>query len=230
MGGGPCTPWITAEDIGADDRVCGEPSDEVLASLAAESSEKAYILLGRKFAGPCTATVRPVLRGEGCCSPCGSSEIALHNPVISIDEVLIDGELVTDWYVRDGYILCRNRRDWPSGQRLDLPTTDARTFAITYTFAEVPPESARQVALEIAVMTWIERQTNPAYALPVGTTSVSRQGMSLTIDPERAVEYPMLAQAIATFNPNHELIPADVYWGDPPWDLVVVWDGQPETS
>lgn len=222
---GPCEPWVTDEDFADDPRLCrAVGSGDDLTDLYVEASQMAFAALGRKYPGPCQATVRPVLRGS-CCSPCsGPSAIPLHNPVVSIDEVRVDGEVVTDWHLRQGHILHRNTGSWPTTQKVYLADTEPDTFSIAYTFAAQPPLVARRAALEIAVNLWNVGWPSTAVdgALPAGTVAVSRQGMTETIDPERQASYPVLLQAVALLNPSHSEFPSEFIDGDPTWDLVVV--------
>lgn len=219
---GPCEPWVTAEDL---TDLCPEPTPEqsgLIAALCEEASQVAFALLGRKFPGPCTATVRPVLRGD-CCHPCGSSAaIPLHNPVVTIDEVKINGEAVDDWHLRAGHVLHRNTGAWPGSQKVYLADTEADTFSIRYTFAAQPPALAKRAAAEIVREAWNTGTVDPRLYLPPGTTSATRQGMSISADPEHQPQYPVLLQAISAFNPTHSEYPAEVFDPDPTWDLVVV--------
>lgn len=220
---GPCTPWVSASEVLAA-IACDPPEsaeDATLAALVEEANETAYALLGRRFPGPCEAVVRPVLRGE-CWDGRRSAQIPLNMPVVAVTEVKVDGAVVTDWHLRDGYLLCRNTGYWPTSQKVYLPDTDDDTFSVAYSFGPTPPALAVRCALEIAVKGWEGRLADPAYALGPGVTSASSQGLTVQIDPEKAASYPVTLQAVATFNPDGSWVPADVYPGDPDWDLLVV--------
>lgn len=64
---GPCSPWITGEDLTDFCGLTDVGSDTALLDEFADAvSEILYALSGRQFDGECTATVRPCRVGSGC--------------------------------------------------------------------------------------------------------------------------------------------------------------------
>lgn len=234
---GPCDPWVTAEQIAADPRYCppgsgsGE-SDPDLEVLAERATEAMWAATGRRF-GVCQATVRPVHRchgdayysesGYGCCD--GTDQIPLHAPLVSVDEVKIDGAVFTGWQVWSINQLTRTDSDaaaWPRRQSVRLPDTEPDTFSITYTYGVVPPRQVLAATLELAVQFWLDATGDPHCDLPQGTVSISRQGMSISLDEERvrATSNRVIADAIS-LQPSQG-IPSDIWSPDTDWDLIVV--------
>lgn len=66
--GGPCTLWVTGEEILAtiEGSVTTPPTADVLDAYALMASELLYEMSARQFAGECEVTVRPCRQGCGC--------------------------------------------------------------------------------------------------------------------------------------------------------------------
>jgi hypothetical protein len=64
---GPCSPWISGDEVSVFDQTLGIGSDTfLLDDVAVIASQLAYEASGRQFPGVCTATVRPCRTGCGC--------------------------------------------------------------------------------------------------------------------------------------------------------------------
>jgi hypothetical protein len=233
---GPCTPYATgAELVAADD--CDLVDEAAAAVFVERASQVLYALTGRQFPNGCQRTVRPV-RGE-CCpghagwGPWGGSAcnepIPLVAPVRSVDSVLIDGQAFTDYHVRNSRLLVRHDGEpWPATQKLHLPDTEVDTFSITYTFGAATPDILRAATIELALQFHAESGTGGRNTLPKGTTSASRQGISIQMQQdietarERGPSLPSVMTALASFNPENRRHQSAVWSPDNTWDLVTV--------
>lgn len=222
----PCVPWATPEDVEADPRFCEGSGDAPdTAALIQRATEVMWVATGRKF-GVCTATVRPI-RHESCGGwACGCVDaIALHDPLVSVDEIKIDGVAFTAYAViRSNQLIRSDGHQWPTNQNLTLPDSSTGTFSITYTYGVAPPPEVEAATRELAVQFYMDSTADARCALPTGTTSLSRQGQSITIDLERvrATSNQIIATAINAYNPNGYGIPTDIWDRLHEWELVVV--------
>lgn len=192
-------PWDIAGHLCCDDPAdpvdceTGLPVPLVFPWTDAEIIEAATGILYRQtcrlFPGYCTVTVRPC----GYCS-CGHSrcgcgryvfvDLQDRYPVISVDEVLVDGVIVppASYRVDDYHRLVRTDGDcWPACNDLTLDDSEPNTFAVTYTAGRVPPVELRMAAAELACE--MKRACNGGDCrLPRNVTSVNRQGVTMNID------------------------------------------------
>lgn len=122
------------------------------------------------------------------CNPL--SQIPLSGyPVVSVEEVLIDGVAVDP----DTYRVDKMRYltrvtplstdqvlTWPACQRMELPPDQPGTMLVTYTAGVAPPKSGEMAAAMLACE--IYKQITPGLdcALPEGVTQISRQGIVTT--------------------------------------------------
>lgn len=215
-------PWCTLEDICAP---CNDYAfDDVLLEDAIEAASNVlYEFTGRRWPGENQDVVRPCgmrstyLWGRhdfntgdlsgwcGCARPreCGCrrlSEIKLPGyPVVSVDEVKIDGLVIDpDRYRLDDhrwlvYLPDESgvdpRQGWPCCQRTDLADTEEDTFSVTYTFGQLPDRggvmAAASLACQLALAFCPPSSSGASQCrLPKRVTSISRQGVTLAIlDP-----------------------------------------------
>lgn len=164
--------WAVPADLN-DERLSGFTIDEaVLTEKLLWASEILYELTGRAWPGlqveqdvrPCNGTggwfetvpqgpsSRRVLVGACSCNrgrACGCgrpSEVKLSGPVVSIQAIRIDGEVIdSDRYevVDDRWLVYlphpdESRSGWPCCQDVRLPSTEEGTWAIDYTWGAVP--------------------------------------------------------------------------------------------
>lgn len=124
------------------------------------------------------------------CSPV--SEIILAGvPIREIEEVLIDGVTLdpSEYALAEPNALVRlrdvtdpgRRLVWPGCQVMDLPETEAGTFAISYTYGADPPQAGRTAAAYLACEIWRGCGTDDGgeCALPGNIVTAVRQGLTL---------------------------------------------------
>lgn len=89
------------------------------------------------------------------------------------------------WYLYDGRLLVRaNGVDWPYDQDLSMPLTSPGTWAVTFESGVQVPVEAKEAAKELACQLLKLIVGSPDCAIPDRVTSLTRQGVSLTIlDP-----------------------------------------------
>lgn len=136
-------------------------------------------------------------RGWGRCGhtadACGSStlpRVALGRvPVVSVDAVWIDGDLIdpSSYAVEDGRYLVRiGDEGWPCCQRLDLDyLSDDHTFAVDFTYGRAPDDAAVGALMTYApevILALCPGDTD--CRLPARVQTITRQGVTATvIDP-----------------------------------------------
>ncbi len=205
--GGPCTDWITGDDVAA---CCGvESSSGVLFDQAAsEASALLYELSGRQYSGFCgPRTVRPscdscycgyqilsrgyvigpwdygypLLLCDSCLISCSPSRIKLAGyPVRAISEVKINGDVVspTDYSIWNQRYLTRlDDQRWPVAQDLTLADTEDSTFSISYYYGSDPPLLGESAAAQLGCELYKACGDTTDCVLPQGTTRVTRQGI-----------------------------------------------------
>lgn len=157
-------------------------------------------------------------------SQCGCNhlcEVRLSGyPVWSIVEVKIDGAVVAPaTYRLDGWEnLVRVRLlstdpqlCWPTCQNLDLPDTQDGTFSVSYLCGVDPPLLGKDAAAQLAAQFYFAA-TGAACALPVGTTKLVRQGVTIeralfaswaqNADGQWATGLPIVDAFLAGYNKN----------------------------
>lgn len=159
---GPCTPWITGNELPAAcqaDLPAGITADD----LATAAWQVLFPLSGSRY---CSApvTVLPERLGPGCaCVPgpravldalagCGCSgyEVVLSNATTEVSEVVVDGVTLdpSAYQLRDGRRLVRvDGGTWPCCAN---EPGQAPTFSITYTHGEPVTQLGVLAALELA--------------------------------------------------------------------------------
>jgi hypothetical protein len=138
------------------------------------------------------------------------------SPLISIEEIQIDGDILdpseyridgAKWLIRQG---CAG---WPTCQNLAAPLGDPFTFAVSFIFGQNPPEFGMDACTLLAAELY--RSTTPALqascALPRRVTSVTRQGVSISIlDSMQYVKegftgVPTIDMFIQAYNPGQSV-------------------------
>lgn len=204
--GGPCTAWVTGDDVAACCSV-ESSSGALFDDVAEQASTLLYQLSGRQFSGLCgPRTVRPscdacwcgyqiLSRGyvigpwdygyplwlcDNCLIACTPSVVKLAGyPVREITEVKINGDVVDSGeYTLWNYRYLKRLNDarWPMAQDLTLPDTEDSTFSISYTYGGGIPLAAEQAAMQLACELY-KQCAGDTCALPNGTTRVTRQGI-----------------------------------------------------
>lgn len=205
--GGPCTSWVTEQDL-RDCATCdaGEGADYLAA--AGIASYLLYKLSGERFSGLCTSTVRPSRRchhwtryeqrgswsgtawygynGCGC-----TRELRLYGyPIRDVLEVTIDGDVLDPacYRVDDAQTLVRIDGDhWPACQNPYLDTGEG-VFEVTYTHgADVPALgrlAATQLGCEVAKLCGGDAST---CEIPAHAIGINRRGTSYQLAPRERV-------------------------------------------
>ncbi len=208
-GGGPCTSWITGDDVA--DCCSVETSSGVVFDAVAEMAEDLlFSISGRLFAGECgPRTVRPscdecvcgyqiLSRGyvigpwdygyplmlcDSCLVSCDPSLVKLAGyPVREVSAVMIDGDTVDPSEYRifnDRYLQRLDSERWPISQNLTLPDTEDNTFSITYTFGADPPPLGVAAAAQLGCELYKACSSNNECSLPSGTVRYTRQGVTV---------------------------------------------------
>lgn len=193
-----CEPWVEPDrlccpDVEQTSCIDGEPIPSTYVWTDEELIEIASNILFRQtcnlFPGHCQITVRP-------CAYCGCNrrhcgcgryiyvDLQDRYPVISVDEVKVDGLVVppTSYRVDDFHRLVRTDNEcWPSCNDFTEPTTAVDTFEVTYTAGRRPPPELQMAAAELACELKRACGGNDC-RLPANVTSVQRQGVTLNID------------------------------------------------
>lgn len=237
-----CTRFAEVADFSNRCSSCGPLDVPVAEDYLDAASDVLYQLSGGSYFGECQRTLRPVRRctcgfygsaagwtgdsmlGLGLgpmtstlcsyCLSCGEvDQIPLRTPVISVDEVKIDGVPLapSDYTFTTRGMLYRVATDvrpprWPSCQDLWRPDTEPNTFSITYTFGQPAPYPAWVVnaCVEIAC----EFAAPPGRSkLPASTTAATMQNVTLSLQTraeaikEAKTYLPAVAQFLAIVNP-----------------------------
>ena len=171
----------------------------------------------------------------GCqdqCSCVSLCEIELPYPVCSVEEVLIDGEIVDPetYRVDDFNKLVRLGSDcWPTCNDLTLPTTEEGTWSVTVVYGRPVPELALRAASEFACEL-IKSCVGRPCQLPRNVTAVTRQGITeVFADPNQFLQggytgLGLVDLAIRAYNPHKLMSKSKVYspdvankWRKPTW-------------
>lgn len=149
----------------------------------------------------------------GCVDDCSctyAQSVLLPPPALSVEAVWLDGVLLDPgkYKVFDLVKLVRTDGDgWPWCQRLDLPLTAHGTFGVAYKRGSNPPAGADTMTAKLA-RELVRACAGETCRLPGRVTQVSRDGVSMTLDP--TVFYtlgltgiPEVDQWISSVNPHH---------------------------
>lgn len=200
--GGLCSPWATDADVCAP---CDDIDAELLAGWLEAASSILFELTGRRWPGECTEVVYPT--GRECLDWLGHRNGTPHArrrglrlpgyPVVEIEEVKIDGEVVDPdryrvddkrWLVSIPPVpySAGDRQSWPFSNDEWLELDSVGTWSVEYVFGTIPPpggkESASSYGCELA------RSCSPTAEgecrLPSHISTITRQGITMAIlDP-----------------------------------------------
>jgi hypothetical protein len=203
---GPCTAWVTAEDVAACCNV-ETSTGTIFQDVAYQASQLLFELSGRLFSGSCgPKKVRPDCSGcscgyqvlpsgyvitpdqwsslcDLCLVNCSPSLVKLAGyPIRSITEVMIDGVALNPLgnyrLHRHRYAMRLDSKRWPTRQNLTIPDTEDGTFSISYMYGQSPPLAGSAAAGQLACELYKEC-AGEACALPKGTTRQTRQGITI---------------------------------------------------
>lgn len=189
-----------------------ELAPEVRDRALALASSTLHRLTGGRVGG-CPVTVRPCQRltlgdatlgwwyGTGSFVPinfagrwvnvcsaavgCGTSqcEVRLPPPVGRVDQVKVNGAVVTDWTLApEGRLVWTGTGTcpWPTQQDLSKPDTEPGTFSVTYLNA-YPVDSLGAYAAGVLAMEYAQACEGNSCRLPSGVSTVARQGLTMEI-------------------------------------------------
>ncbi|GIV00852.1 MAG: hypothetical protein KatS3mg014_2538 [Actinomycetota bacterium] len=240
---GPCSLWCDPLTL-----PCTTPSATEAVRAA---TEWLYRASGRQFPGCCSAVLRPTpemvlvdadpygLR-EHNARTSTRADLGLSGwtgrklwgypaidlgvyPVISVDEVRIDGSVLAASAYRlvDKRLLIRvDGGDWPSSNDLAL-SSGPGAWSVSVTYGRNPPLlgelACRQLACEIAAS-----MEGAPCNLPAGATVISREGVTISISPDQVTGLFVVDQFLRAYNPSKLRRAPDVWSPDVPGPEVHV--------
>ncbi|HET6479881.1 MAG TPA: hypothetical protein VFG35_07570 [Actinoplanes sp.] len=147
----------------------------------------------------------------GTCSCTPLSEAILPSPVHSVQEVKVDGVVLTpgtDYHVDDFRKLVRlGGQSWPICQDFTKADTQTDTWSVTFTVGEEVPAAGKLAVGELACEI-VKACSGQACAIPKNATQVTRQGITIDFPTfTDLLERGLLGLRwtdtfIATYNPN----------------------------
>lgn len=174
-----------------------------------------YLFAGKWFNAAC---------GSPCCGT-SSCALELRGPVASIDEVLVDGEVIPPSAYRvditqGAWLLVRvDGECWPVCQNFTAETTEPGTFEVTYSIGS-PIPAALAIAAGILACEYGKHLTGGKCALPAKMTRLSRQGVEIEVAPPDPAEgmtgIKLVDDVISALNPSGRKAPPIVMSPDLP--------------
>jgi hypothetical protein len=220
-----CDLWPVPEE-GACVNGCTIPADtdaDLLESASVLAGTILRTLSGNRV-GVCSDTLRPLSECGVCrgyCS-CGSGDrirvLSSNGPVVSVTEVTVDGDIIPDdeWrFYPSSQLLYRVPPDvWPTKDLKWADCGDPDTMCVEVQIGSAPDAWALSVHAEL-VCELIKSCTSVACRLPSNASSVTGQGVSITLTPEDAKMFiPSVAGWVAAINPAGATQPTKVYSPD----------------
>lgn len=198
-------------DWGCDCIDLTTPDDDDLLGEALDSaSDELAKLSGMRFVGrKVVSGYRPKLP----CS-CGPACISLVSPVVSIQEVKVDGVVLSssEWRL-EGNLLHRvgtnySRRSW-GRQNLNAPATAENTVSVSYTWGHEITDLEKFACIELAC-DLIRAWTVSGGRTLMGVSTISGGGVSITRDEdedqirEGGGALPLVSRFLARWNPRED--------------------------
>lgn len=127
--------------------------------------------------------------GAACCSA-RSCDVTLQgpSPVASVDEVLVNGELIpasayrVDMAGGAARLVRLDGECWPTCQNIEASDEEDGAFSVTYSIGRPVPE-ALAIATAVLACQYGKLLSTGSCGLPAQMTSLSRQGVEVTIEP-----------------------------------------------
>lgn len=197
-----------------------------------ESSYLNQIEVGRNFT-PHINTFGNWVNSCGCTTDCACTalcEVVLPTPVGRVDEVKVNGSVVTDWRVDGDRLVWTGTTacPWPACQDLALPDTEDNTFSITYLNA-YPVDALGSYAAGLLAVEYGRACSGGSCRLPLGVTMIVRQGITMEIAsgafPGGATGIREVDAFIALWNPQGLRQGTTVYSPDRPRTRVTTIGG-----
>ncbi len=201
--GGLCSPWATTDDVCAP---CDDLDTELLDGWLEVSSSILFELTGRRWPGECTEVVYPT--GRECMEwlgvrngmPYAPKRKGLRlpgYPVVEVEEVLIDGEVVdpdryrvddSRWlvYIPPVPYSSGDRQGWPFSNDPSLALDSEGTWSVEYSYGTLPPPGGKEHASTLGCE--LARSCAPdaegTCRLPARVSTITRQQVTMAIlDP-----------------------------------------------
>lgn len=213
---GPCEPLITTEQLEGCCQIADDVDPTLVDSVIDAASFIAWALSGRR-AGVCEITgERPGRLNDQCCpsSPCGcgcpnpSTVWLAGAPVVSVDEVRIAGDVITDFVlVAPNRLVRLTPERWPSCQLVNADPDDDDVLVVDYTWG-IPLDAFGVLAVGAYTCELLKGCRGEPCALPERVTAVARQGVSFVIESSMSfldngrTGVPLLDQWLAAVNPE----------------------------
>ena len=207
----PCDVWVTSADVAA----CGvDPAlyDAALVTdVLAAASAWTFRMSGQRWTGVCTSTERPcgcscrcdqVCRCDSLCQCQTADTVALtYGPVVGTPTVTIDGAPFSMFAVIAPNMLARtDGHRWPSCQVYEQGPSEG--WIVTYDHGVIPPVLAVMAAAEVA-SEMLRACAGDVCALPAGTVAVTRRGVSIDLDADKAAAaLPRVAMLLGSYPPR----------------------------
>lgn len=157
-------------------------------------------------------------------------------PIFSVTEIWQDGQLLdpsTYKVMGKARIYRTDGKGWPYCQRLDLPLTAHDTLGVSYMWGEPVPAGGDMMTAVLA-REMARACMGEKCRLPGRVTSVSRDGVSMTLDPTliykfRVTGLPEVDQWVASVNPHGTVQPPYIRFPGDRRPSVQTWP-TPETT
>jgi len=177
--------------------------DEVIAAAVADASHWLWMMTGRRYGGICSLgesdAVTPCIDrcdcdishhagpyagqyagpcGCGTATPCcGPIGVTLGvSPVVSVDQVQLDGEVFTDWVLVGDVLARTDGLRWPACQDLTAPT-----FVVGLTWGVAPPGLGVRAAADLACVLIGDACGDTDCAEPANVVRKTGGGMTVEI-------------------------------------------------
>lgn len=142
-----------------------------------------YVGIGRFY--PHISTGGVWINSCGCTTDCSCEalcEVTLPPPVGEVQEVVVDGTLITDYVLYGNKVVWSGDGDcpWPTCQDLTKPDTEPGTFSITY-LNSYPVDGLGAYAAGVLAAEFAAACTGGKCRLPANVTAVSRAGITYDI-------------------------------------------------
>lgn len=185
-----------------------------------------FLFGGRWFNAPCSSA---------CCGG-ALCAVVLRGPVSSVDEVLVDGEVVPASAYRVDvtgglYLLVRTDGTcWPVCQNFLAGTDEPGTFEVTYGYGLPLPE-ALAIATAMLACEYAQHLSGGRCALPAKMTRLSRQGVEIQVEPpapgQGLTGIKAVDDVVTTLNPGRLQSPPVILSPDMPGgcDRRTIWAG-----
>lgn len=251
--GGKVGLWCDPAQVEGDRRVKDVqlPDGMTWTQIVQGTSERLYRMSGYRWMGAQTIVMRPERLTRDCECDLGIpswgfgwdggdgwwnrlfpesglalaliDRIDLGGNVISVDEILVDGEVLdpATYGLYGNRTLVRFddadglRLFWPCCQRIAAPNTEVGTWQLTYQVGQMPPQSGRDAAYAWSLERG-KRFDQHAEHFPAHTTRAESQGIALTIEEPAQlasglIGIPEVDEFIESVNPARTMRRAQVY-------------------